>query len=226
MAWACGWTARCRCPGLTPTTRAVRRDRRAAEGRRAGSEVFATDSIQALLPEAAAYADRAAGLLAIPLSRTPRDYVVLFRASSCARCAGRAIRKSRWSWARNGARLTPRKSFEAWSELVKGHAAAVHRRRAAASPRRLRIGMLEVLVRLSDSAEAERARAHERQELLIAELNHRVRNILALIRGLISQSRDQRRRRWRASSPPWTTASRRWRAPMTRSPPTAGARRG
>src|SRR6185295_14674111 len=54
----------------------------------------------------------------------------------------------------------------------------------------LRSGILEVLVRLSESASAERARAHERQELLIAELNHRVRNILALIRGLISQSRS------------------------------------
>ncbi len=35
----------------------------------------------------------------------------------------------------------------------------------------------------------ERAKAQEKQELLIAELNHRVRNILNLIRGLISQSR-------------------------------------
>jgi len=53
----------------------------------------------------------------------------------------------------------------------------------------VRSGVLEVLVRLSDAADQERARAHERQELLIAELNHRVRNILALIRGLVSQSR-------------------------------------
>ncbi len=49
---------------------------------------------------------------------------------------------------------------------------------------------MEVLVRLSDIASAERARAHERQDLLIGELNHRVRNILALIRGLIAQSRS------------------------------------
>ncbi|MFT3968151.1 MAG: HWE histidine kinase domain-containing protein, partial [Sphingobium sp.] len=33
-------------------------------------------------------------------------------------------------------------------------------------------------------------KAHERQELLIAELNHRVRNILALIRGVARQSND------------------------------------
>lgn len=156
-----------------------------------GGEVFATNSLQSLLPEAAAYADRAAGLIAIPLSRIPRDYVVLFRSEQL-----RAVR-----WAGNpeksvelgphGDRLTPRKSFELWSELVKGQSLPFNsaERRIAES---LRSGMLEVLMRLSDAAGKERAKAHERQELLIAELNHRVRNILALIRGLISQSRQSR----------------------------------
>ena len=154
-----------------------------------GGEVFATSAIQSLLPEAGAYADRAAGLIAIPLSRTPRDYVVLFRSEQ--------LRAVRWAGnpeksvelGPNGPRLTPRKSFELWSELVKGQSLpfTAAERRIADS---LRNGMLEVLVRLSDAAQKERARAHERQELLIAELNHRVRNILALIRGLISQSRQ------------------------------------
>ncbi|MFO1248685.1 MAG: HWE histidine kinase domain-containing protein [Alphaproteobacteria bacterium] len=151
-------------------------------------QVFTTDSIQTLIPDAAAYADRAAGMIAIPLSLNPRDYVVLFRSEQL-----RSVR-----WAGNpekavevgplGDRLTPRKSFELWSQLVKGLSlpfTAAERRVAEG----LRIGMLDVLVRLSDAAGAERARANERQELLIAELNHRVRNILALIRGLISQSR-------------------------------------
>jgi len=158
----------------------------------AGNQVFATDNIQSLLPDAAAYADRAAGMIAIPMSRSPRDYVVLFRSEQL-----RAVR-----WAGNpekpvelgplGARLTPRKSFELWSELVKGRSlpfTAAERRVAET----LRIGILDVLVQLADSAQAERARAHERQELLIAELNHRVRNILALIRGLVSQSRGSAR---------------------------------
>lgn len=155
----------------------------------AAGQVFATDSIQSLLPEASAYADRAAGLIAIPLSRSPRDYVVLFRSER--------LRSVRWAgnpekpveYGPHGARLTPRKSFEAWSELVKGQSLPFtpSERRVAET---LRTGMLEVLVRLSESAGVERARAHERQELLIAELNHRVRNILALIRGLISQSRS------------------------------------
>jgi light-regulated signal transduction histidine kinase (bacteriophytochrome)/CheY-like chemotaxis protein len=155
----------------------------------ASNEVYSVDSIQSVLPEAAAYADRAAGLIAIPLSRSPRDYVVLFRSEQ--------LRSVRWAgnpekpveYGPSGARLTPRKSFEAWSELVKGRSipfSAAERRVANT----LRTGMLEVLVRLSDSAGEERQRANERQELLIAELNHRVRNILSLIRGLISQTRE------------------------------------
>ncbi len=153
-----------------------------------GGNVFSTNSIQTLLPEAHSYADRAAGFIAIPLSRSPRDYVVLFRSEQ--------LRSVRWAGnpekpvelGPHGARLTPRKSFELWSELVKGQSVpftlAEHR-----IAETLRSGMLEVLVRLSEAAELERARAHERQELLIAELNHRVRNILALIRGLMSQAR-------------------------------------
>jgi two-component sensor histidine kinase len=92
----------------------------------------------------------------------------------------------------NGPRLTPRKSFEAWSQLVQGTAlpfTPAELRVAEA----LRTALLEVILRLSDSADAERQRAHEKQELLIAELNHRVRNILSLIRGLLSQTRDSAR---------------------------------
>lgn len=155
----------------------------------AAGQVYTTDSLTAVMPEAAAYADRASGILAIPLSRRPRDYVVLFRAEQ--------LRSVRWAgkpdkgveYGPNGPRLTPRKSFEAWSQLVKGTALAF----APAELRvaeALRTALLEVILRLSDSADAERQRAHEKQELLIAELNHRVRNILSLIRGLLSQTRD------------------------------------
>jgi light-regulated signal transduction histidine kinase (bacteriophytochrome) len=174
--------------GLTPTVEQFEAIVRVLN-RVASSQVYATDSIQQILPEAAAYADIASGLIAIPLSRTPRDYVVLFRSER--------LRSVRWAgnpekpveYGPNGARLTPRKSFEAWSELVKGTSVAFtpSERRVAET---LRTGMIEVLIRLSDNAGEERSRANERQELLIAELNHRVRNILSLIRGLISQTRS------------------------------------
>ena len=44
------------------------------------------------------------------------------------------------------------------------------------------------LKQTKSEADEERRKAFERQEVLIAELNHRVRNILSLIRGLISQT--------------------------------------
>lgn len=156
----------------------------------AGSDILATSSIKRLLPEAADEAGRASGLMAVPVSRSPRDYVVLFRAEQ--------LRSVRWAGnpekpvelGPHGDRLTPRKSFELWSQLVKDHALpfTAAEQRVAES---LRTGMADVLARLSESAEQERARAHERQELLIAELNHRVRNILSLIRALMTQSRQK-----------------------------------
>jgi two-component sensor histidine kinase/CheY-like chemotaxis protein len=54
----------------------------------------------------------------------------------------------------------------------------------------LRVTLLEVILQLADLAARERKGAQERQELMIAELNHRVRNILSLVRGLVTQSKD------------------------------------
>lgn len=156
--------------------------------RSAPKDVFACDSIKALIPEADAYAARAAGLLALPISRTPRDYVVLFRSEQlqAVRWAGNPDKPVEYG--PNGARLTPRKSFEEWSSLVRGVAKPFGRAelRVAES---LRSTLLEVVLKLSEEAAQERRRADERQTLLIAELNHRVRNVLALVRGLLNQAR-------------------------------------
>ncbi len=88
-----------------------------------------------------------------------------------------------------GPRLTPRKSFELWQETVHGQSkpwTSADLRIAEG----LRITLLEVILQLADLAARERRSAQERQELMIAELNHRVRNILSLVRGLVTQSKD------------------------------------
>ena len=64
--------------GTTPPTDDFRRIIRALNGTAAG-KVFATDHIGSLVDHAAPFARQASGLLAIPISRSPRDYVVLFR---------------------------------------------------------------------------------------------------------------------------------------------------
>jgi light-regulated signal transduction histidine kinase (bacteriophytochrome) len=173
--------------GMTPNPEQFARVIKALNGTAAG-KVYATDCIASIVPGAAEFASAAAGMLAIPISRVARDYVVLFRSEM--------IRSVRWGgdphkpveYGPNGPRLTPRESFQEWKELVEG-------RSQPFTPSELRVAetmratLIEVVLRLSDEASAERQQAAERQELLIAELNHRVRNILGVIRGLIRQSK-------------------------------------
>lgn len=171
------------CPPIDDFRRIVRALNGAAAGR-----VFATDHIGGLMPGAESFASEASGLLAIPISRSPRDYVVLFRKE--------LIHSVRWggdphkpvSYGPNGPRLTPRESFAEWKELVEGRSQPFTASEIRVAET-LRATLIEVVLRLADEASAERQQAGARQELLIAELNHRVRNILGLIRGLIRQSK-------------------------------------
>ena len=153
----------------------------------AASRIYHTESLKKAYPAAQGFVGRAAGMLALPVSRAPRDYIVLFR---------REIAKS-VTWAGNpdkpvtvgqhGARLTPRKSFEAWQQIVRDTSSPWQPAEIRAAEA-LRLTLLEVILRMSDAALRERTKAQEHQELLIAELNHRVRNILGLIGGLVEQS--------------------------------------
>lgn len=153
----------------------------------ATGKVYSTDRLPSVFPAAAAFTSEPAGLLALPVSRAPRDYIVLFRKeiAQTIRWAGDPSKPVEYG--PNGARLTPRKSFEAWQETVRGRSRPWEDGELNAAEA-LRVTMLEVVLRIVDVASQDRDRARQQQEILIAELNHRVRNILNLIRGLVSQS--------------------------------------
>ena len=156
----------------------------------ATSRVLATNRLPDMIPAAEAFAENVVGALVIPVSRSPRDYFVLWRKElrQIVTWAGEPVKSVETG--PHGDRLTPRKSFEAWQESVRGRSSewTATERQIAES---LRITLLEVILRLTDEAVQERAKAQQQQELLIAELNHRVRNILNLISGLIKQSRHE-----------------------------------
>lgn len=129
---------------------------------------------------------RPAGYIALPLPRSAQDHIVLFR---CERLASIhwAGRPEKVASPIGG--LSPRDSFEAWTELVRGQCdpfSAIERRAADM----IRTALLETLVRISGDMIVPVMPAGTGQDMVIAELNHRVRNILALIRGLISQTRS------------------------------------
>ena len=152
--------------------------------------IFATDTLAEQYEGAGDFADRVAGLLALPISRRPRDYIVLFRREVAQIVTWAGNPSKPVEVGPNGIRLTPRKSFEAWQEVVKNQSAPWSLRELRAAET-LRVTLLEVVLKVTDQASTERTRAQEQQELLIAELNHRVRNILNLIRGLVSQGRGE-----------------------------------
>src|SRR6478735_7300992 len=134
--------------GTTPTTGQFARIIQALNTTAAG-RAFATDQIGTLVPAMAEHSSPVAGLLAIPISRMPRDYVVLFRSE--------IVRSVRWAgdphkpveFGPNGPRLTPRKSFETWSELVRdrSHPFSVAERGVAET---IRVTLIEVVLRLTD----------------------------------------------------------------------------
>ncbi|MFL5286011.1 MAG: histidine kinase, partial [Rhodopila sp.] len=141
--------------------------------RTAADGVFHTDRLPLDYPPPAAFADVASGLIALSVSRTPRDYVLWFRPE--------VIRTVTWGGNPNkpvetgpdGARLTPRKSFAAWREAVKLHA---HPWRSAdiEAAKTLRLSLLEVVLQRIDQIAREREIARLKQEKLTVELDHRL----------------------------------------------------
>ena len=151
-------------------------------------QVFATHRLAALYPEASDFSADVAGVLAVPISRTPRDYIVFFRreVAQSVKWAGNPNKPVEVG--PNGTRLTPRKSFDTWSELVR-NTSAHWTDSEVQTGESLRLSLIEIVLKLTDESNETRQKAADKQELLIAELNHRVRNILNLIQGLVSQSR-------------------------------------
>ncbi|RED18072.1 HWE histidine kinase domain-containing protein [Pontivivens insulae] len=150
-------------------------------------EIYKTDEIVARYPQGEEFADRAAGFLALPISRKPRDYIVFFRQELAQSVNWAGDPNKAAGLSADGRSLTPRNSFASWRQIVRGKCQPWTTRELRAADA-LRVTLLEVVLKMSDDANAARARAAEQQELLIAELNHRVRNILNLIRGLVSQT--------------------------------------
>lgn len=151
--------------------------------------IFHTSRLATVLPSAEDYRQRVSGVLALPISRIPRDYILLYRREVTQTVTWAGNPEKPVESGPNGVRLTPRKSFEAWKQTVHG-ASEPWKPQEVRAAEALRITLLEVVLKLSDEANAAQRRAQEQQELLIAELNHRVRNILNLIRGLVSQGRN------------------------------------
>ncbi|MCA1970075.1 MAG: GAF domain-containing protein [Rhizobium sp.] len=147
--------------------------------------VWATHRLSQVYPPAEDFHREVSGVLAVPLSHISTDCLLFFRKE----------RLETLNWAGNpdksyesgplGDRLTPRKSFAIWKETVERQSepwSDADREIAAA----VHSATVEVVLRHSELMQEERLKAEVRQRLLNEELNHRVKNILAVIKSLVA----------------------------------------
>ncbi|GJG88824.1 histidine kinase [Gemmatimonadetes bacterium T265] len=127
-----------------------------AAGRDASdADTFVSDNLGAAFPPAAAYADAASGVLAVALSRVRPYYVLWFRpqAAQTMRWGGDPADKPVRVGADGVARLTPRGSFAAWEEGVRGRSRPWRRAEVEAA-RALRGTVVDALLTRADELAA------------------------------------------------------------------------
>ncbi len=148
---------------------------------------FATDRLSEIYPPAEAFANVASGLLAIAVSRDPSDFILWFRPELVETALWAGDPAKPVTTGPDGDRLSPRKSFEVWKHTVRNRALPWSMAETDAAFD-LRVSLLQVVLRRIEAASRERTKAHEHDKLLMAELDHRVKNTLANIQALVSLS--------------------------------------
>ncbi|CAL8977922.1 Phytochrome-like protein cph1 [Rhodoplanes serenus] len=159
-----------------------------------GSELFQTDRLSTLLPEAAAYADVASGVLAVPLSRTPPRRIMLWfrpEVAQTVRWGGNPEKSVEIG--PDGDRLQPRKSFAAWTEESRGRAVPWQPHEIVAAVE-LRDLVIDVILRKAEELESvntQLARSNEELESFAYVASHDLKEPLRHIEafaGLLGES--------------------------------------
>lgn len=149
-----------------------------------GRTTFVTDQLSLHHPPAQGWAPVGSGLLAVSLSREPRDFVLWFRPEFLEAVSwGGDPRRG----GEGGQRQRPRVSFAEWRDTQRGKSLPWSEFDLEAAED-LRVVLLEIVLHDVDRTRLERERALERQTVLMAELDHRVKNALGMIQALVRAS--------------------------------------
>ncbi len=148
---------------------------------------WSTSELGTMMGPDSGFGTAVAGLMAIPISSLPRDYLLLFRSEEAHQLewAGEPVKHV--ITGPSGSRLTPRGSFETWREDVRGKSrpwtAGDH-----AVAEATRTYLRDVVLRYSEVTAEDRLRTEKRRRILNDELNHRVKNIIALVKSIALQT--------------------------------------
>ncbi len=147
--------------------------------------IWSTDDLRSTFGAESGYGTQIAGMLAIPISSS--DYLMLFRSEEAYNIewAGQPVKTV--VQGPSGPRLTPRGSFDAWREDVRWHSTPWTDSEIAVAEA-TRSYLRDVILRYKEATAEERTQADRRRRLLNDELNHRVKNIIALVKSLALQT--------------------------------------
>ncbi|GBQ51471.1 response regulator receiver:GAF [Komagataeibacter europaeus LMG 18890] len=152
----------------------------------AGTQIWHTTCLSAQVPDAAAYAAQAAGVMVVPISSQPGDYLLVFRREVVRTLKWGADPTDRPSQQAEDGYFGPRTSFAIWTQQVTGECLPWSGDDMEAATL-VRSALIEVMGAYHQLQLTERATADLRQRMLNEELNHRVKNILSVVQSLVSQ---------------------------------------
>lgn len=180
--WSNGrWTSLGSAPDiceLAPLLDLVRNEARSA--------VWETQELKIRFPQSSFGGD-VAGMLAMPVSTSRDVYLLLFRSEEAHEIEWAGDPRKQETSSPSGWRLTPRASFETWREEVRGRSLPwTDDNKATAEA--VRSYLREIITGQLEEAEDNRNRTERQHELLNAELNHRNKNVLALVKSIAKQT--------------------------------------
>ena len=154
---------------------------------KAGRNIWDTQDLSAETGDSEEYGTRVAGALAIPISSSSQDFLLFFRSEEAHAIEWAGEPRKKEELTENGIRLSPRGSFDTWREDVR-HKSLPWTKADIVVADSIRGYVRDVMLSHNDATEEFRERRESQRSLLNSELNHRVKNILALVKSIATQT--------------------------------------